>query len=389
MDTEALNELKALAQAAGGRAWQSAACGNYSYVCHLDGDLVCETYSNIGHQPEPVYNDRVAAYIAAANPAAVLELIAQVESLQAENKKLTRRADNNEGMAASMDMLRQDMIEAGIIEKSVPPMFMTEAMLGHVGKLQSANAVLKRDLGYSKMAADEEAKFADELNAKVKALEAEQAAMRKFLDEANAPTQDIGGDLTLVGRVMALQEELAALKQGEPVGTLRQHSLGNMPMIDMSGMQYEAWKNAGFPKLEVYAAPPAQPAQPSPALTDDDIRRVIVEVVEAEGYDVQDQRDSELVEAVTIDVVRSLIGQPAAHPSAGDKQDAELLDWLQAHPGFEISKFITWRNGEDEYDGVERFYWQVTTHEDAELTGSTLREAIRAAMQQDKEGSKP
>jgi Lar family restriction alleviation protein len=41
------------------------------------------------------------------------------------------------GMAQSMDMFREDMIEAGVIDDNVPPMFMTEAILGYIGKLRA------------------------------------------------------------------------------------------------------------------------------------------------------------------------------------------------------------------------------------------------------------
>lgn len=36
---------------------------------------------------------------------------------------------NSEGMAECMDMLRADLIEAGVISKDVPPMMMTEAIM--------------------------------------------------------------------------------------------------------------------------------------------------------------------------------------------------------------------------------------------------------------------
>lgn len=70
-----------------------------------------------------------------------------------------------------------------------------------------------------------------------------------------------------------------------------------------------------------------------------------------------------------------------------DKRDAEMLDWLEASPGFQLEKYITWRNGEDEYDGIERSYWQLTTKDDDEYKGSTLRAAIDAAMQDLAEGA--
>lgn len=40
-----------------------------------------------------------------------------------------QRAQTNEGMAECMHLLRADLIEAGIINASVPPMFMSEAII--------------------------------------------------------------------------------------------------------------------------------------------------------------------------------------------------------------------------------------------------------------------
>lgn len=41
-----------------------------------------------------------------------------------------------EGMAESMDMFQRDMIAAGVITTAVPPMFMSEAVLGYIGKMR-------------------------------------------------------------------------------------------------------------------------------------------------------------------------------------------------------------------------------------------------------------
>lgn len=86
-----LEELKRKAEAAGGRKWYAHLGDRQSadaIVHHDDGDAVCKCYSNIGHQPEAVDKADIAAYIAAANPAAVSELIAEIERLRAENDRL-------------------------------------------------------------------------------------------------------------------------------------------------------------------------------------------------------------------------------------------------------------------------------------------------------------
>lgn len=66
-------------------------------------------------------------------------------------------------------------------------------------------------------------------------------------------------------------------------------------------------------------------------------------------------------------------------PTEAKGEDAKRIDWLEANPGFELKKYITWRNGEDEYDGVERTYWQLTDNDDTEFKGTTLRDAMDAA----------
>jgi hypothetical protein len=63
-------------------------------------------------------------------------IVAGVEELERELVQMTawrdaarRDCDENEGMAGCMDLLRRDLIEAKVIGESVPPMFMTEAIL--------------------------------------------------------------------------------------------------------------------------------------------------------------------------------------------------------------------------------------------------------------------
>jgi hypothetical protein len=56
------------------------------------------------------------------------------------------RIDAQEGMAECMRMFRADMIEAGVIGESVPPMFMTEAILGEIGRLRAQLAAAQEAL---------------------------------------------------------------------------------------------------------------------------------------------------------------------------------------------------------------------------------------------------
>ena len=67
----------------------------------------------------------------AENPVSAVTL----RTFAAKAYDLGRR--KNEGMAECMDMLRCDLIAAGVIDSSVPPMFMTEAVLGAIQKAQA------------------------------------------------------------------------------------------------------------------------------------------------------------------------------------------------------------------------------------------------------------
>lgn len=85
-----LDELERLAKAVGGDAWNStdASSTNLAAVWLPDGDSVCTCYGNIGHLPEPIDADDVAEYIAAANPATILALTAEVRRLRDQRHEL-------------------------------------------------------------------------------------------------------------------------------------------------------------------------------------------------------------------------------------------------------------------------------------------------------------
>lgn len=56
--------------------------------------------------------------------------------------------DTNREMAGYMDLLRKDMISAGVVTEQCAPMFMTEGVLGYIGKLQAErDAALKQVVG--------------------------------------------------------------------------------------------------------------------------------------------------------------------------------------------------------------------------------------------------
>lgn len=59
--------------------------------------------------------------------------------------RLEQERDQHIEMAGCMDLFRKDMIEAGVVGESCSPMFMTEGVLGYIGKLHAErDAALKQ-----------------------------------------------------------------------------------------------------------------------------------------------------------------------------------------------------------------------------------------------------
>jgi hypothetical protein len=80
-----IDALETLAKSSGGEAWSTeTGQGTFDgmHVWHEDGDAVCRVFTNLGHMPEPIMEEDLAEYIAAANPAAILALIAEVRALR-------------------------------------------------------------------------------------------------------------------------------------------------------------------------------------------------------------------------------------------------------------------------------------------------------------------
>ena len=82
--TPDLDQLETLAKAVGGDQWTPtyATRTDLAAVWLPDGDLICRCHGNIGHWPDPINADDVAEFIAAANPATMLALIAEVRALR-------------------------------------------------------------------------------------------------------------------------------------------------------------------------------------------------------------------------------------------------------------------------------------------------------------------
>lgn len=152
-----LDKLEALAKAAGGNSWTA---DEGIHVWNDDGDSVCACHSNLGHMPEPVMEIDFATFIAAANPSAMTEIIALVRRQEAElvvarsiciersdalikaNERIAQLEaqlaaqavtdENTQGMADCMDMVRQELIEAGVIDETIAPMFIANAVVARL-----------------------------------------------------------------------------------------------------------------------------------------------------------------------------------------------------------------------------------------------------------------
>lgn len=92
---------------------------------------------------------------AAAAPS-LCDVLASAVDIRAECERLKLRVMDSEGMAECTTLLRDDLISMGLIDKSVPPMFLTEAIVSLVKKeraecerlREAAAEVLKRLRGH-------------------------------------------------------------------------------------------------------------------------------------------------------------------------------------------------------------------------------------------------
>ena len=84
-----LDKLEELAKAAGADEWTPTLGTriDQAAIWLPDGDCIAHCFGNIGHHPEPIYADDVAEYIAAANPASILALIAEVRALRKDRER--------------------------------------------------------------------------------------------------------------------------------------------------------------------------------------------------------------------------------------------------------------------------------------------------------------
>jgi len=83
MTQEQIEELKRLAEAATPGQWSAAISSNMNNAVHVSMGTICDTGKNIDD----------AAFIAAANPTAILELIRQRDELLAALVSLARQCE--------------------------------------------------------------------------------------------------------------------------------------------------------------------------------------------------------------------------------------------------------------------------------------------------------
>ncbi len=86
------------------------------------------------------------------------KLSATLSAVTAERDRLDAERDQYRDMAGCMDLLRRDLIEAGVIGESCPPMFMTEGVMAHIGKLRAEVERLREDAARYRWLREQEAK---------------------------------------------------------------------------------------------------------------------------------------------------------------------------------------------------------------------------------------
>src|SRR5688500_10918181 len=70
-------------------------------------------------------------------------LLLRAQKAEAEIERLRDQNRNLDGMAACMDMVRQELIEAGVITEKVPPMFVSTAVLSVIAAKNAEIASLR------------------------------------------------------------------------------------------------------------------------------------------------------------------------------------------------------------------------------------------------------
>lgn len=68
---------------------------------------------------------------------ALRSLADQVEALTTESNETRQKLMESDLMAECTTMLRSDLIEAGIVDKTVPPMMLTESIMRHIQTLKA------------------------------------------------------------------------------------------------------------------------------------------------------------------------------------------------------------------------------------------------------------
>lgn len=130
-----LEHLKAIAEAAGGEEWSNDGeivwFGNgESAMVVGNAALVGITHSNLGHWPEAIMSEDVAEFVASANPAVMLELVALLKDrtsdiVQYETQLAAARAQQQAALAHSeqaeqiMDDLRGQLSRAAALVRGL------------------------------------------------------------------------------------------------------------------------------------------------------------------------------------------------------------------------------------------------------------------------------
>ena len=73
----------------------------------------------------------------AATIKAIYSFLLEAAATNAEVKAARQRAQSSQAMADCMDMVKRELVQAGVVGEDVPPMFVADAVLGRLGHMRA------------------------------------------------------------------------------------------------------------------------------------------------------------------------------------------------------------------------------------------------------------
>ena len=110
-----------------------------------DGDILRPVIHQHDGWPDLCAADGILEFIAGCTPVKVHALLDLCDKAEAERDAALAELDEHREMSGCMDLLRRDLIEAGVIGDACPPLFMTEAIIGYFGQLRADLEACRKD----------------------------------------------------------------------------------------------------------------------------------------------------------------------------------------------------------------------------------------------------